>query len=186
MTDGDLGAVLLRLARDTIGQELGLGTAQHPPHAPLDAPGATFVTLMRQGELRGCIGTVSAFRSLREDVCANAVAAAFRDPRFLPLVDAEFLDVCVEVSLLDAPQPLSVVDERDALAQLRPHVDGVVLQCGRHRATFLPQVWHQLPHPADFLDALKRKAGLPARYWGDDVRLSRYEVRKFNSQAVIS
>jgi hypothetical protein len=153
--------------------------------AALAEPGATFVTLYRAGKLRGCIGTVTAWRPLGEDVRANAMAAAFRDPRFPPLLQDEFPGLAVEVSLLDPPQPLPAADEREALTQLRPGIDGVVLECGRHRATFLPQVWDQLPDPLDFLAALKRKAGLAERYWGDDLRLARYEVRKFAGEAAL-
>jgi len=185
MTPPDLGVVLLRLAREAVGEKLGFGMPLPSPFAALDAPGATFVTLHRLGQLRGCVGTVTAWRPLDEDVRANAVAAAFRDPRFVPLVKAEFADLAVEVSLLEPPRPLAATDESHALAQLRPGIDGVVLECGRHRATFLPQVWEQLPDPLEFLGALKRKAGLSARYWGDDVRISSYEVRKFASEPAL-
>ena len=103
---------------------------------------------------------------------ANAVAAAFRDPRFAPLARDEFAAIAIEVSLLRSAASRSPpCDEDDALAQLRPGVDGVILECGRRRATFLPQVWEQLPEPRDFLRALKRKAGLPSDFWSDDVRL---------------
>jgi len=185
MTDPDLGVVLLRLAREAIGEKLGFGMPLPSPFAALGAPGATFVTLHRLGQLRGCIGTVTAWRPLGEDVRANAVAAAFGDPRFAPLAKAEFADLAVEVSLLEPPRPLAAMDEGHAIAQLRPGIDGVALECGRHRATFLPQVWDQLPDPLEFLGALKRKAGLPERYWGDDLRLARYEVRKFAAEPAL-
>jgi AmmeMemoRadiSam system protein A len=103
----------------------------------------------------------------------------------MPLAKDEFADLAVEVSLLEPPRRLAAMDERQALAQLRPGIDGVVLECGAHRATFLPQVWDQLPDPFEFLGALKRKAGLSARYWGDDVRISSYEVRKFASEPAL-
>jgi uncharacterized protein len=152
----------------------------------LQERGATFVTLFHAGELRGCIGTVSAWRPLGDDVRENAVAAAFRDPRFPPLANDEFPGLAVEVSLLAVPVPLTVDgDEASALGRLRPGVDGVVLECGRRRATFLPQVWDQLPHPRDFLTALKRKAGLPDSYWGPDVRIATYAVRKFVEETVL-
>ena len=185
MTAPDLGVVLLRLAREAIGEKLGFGLPLPSPVPALDAPGATFVTLFRQGELRGCIGSVTAWRPLGEDVRANAVAAAFRDPRFMPLAKDEFADLAVEVSLLEPPRPLHAMDESAALAQLRPGIDGVVLECGAHRATFLPQVWDQLPDPRDFLGALKRKAGLSERYWGHDLRLACYEVRKFAAEPAL-
>lgn len=142
-------------------------------------PGASFVTLTRQGELRGCIGTLEAHRPLGIDVRENAVAAAFRDPRFTPLTRAEFDDVRVEVSVLSPAEALVVASEEHALETLRPHVDGVVFEYGDHRSTFLPQVWEQLPDPAEFLAYLKRKAGLPADFWAEQVRLSRYTVSKW-------
>jgi len=181
----DFGTLLLRLAREAIGERLGFGMPLPSTTPALREPGATFVTLLHSGDLRGCIGTVSAWRPLAEDVRANAVAAAFQDPRFPPLANDEFSGLAVEVSLLASPVPMSVGDEMSALAQLRPGVDGVVLECGRKRATFLPQVWDQLPQPRDFMAALKRKAGLSERYWGPDVRLSRYEVRKFVEETVL-
>ncbi|MEO8755635.1 MAG: AmmeMemoRadiSam system protein A, partial [Casimicrobiaceae bacterium] len=152
-SESGVDATLLALARAAIGGEFGIVTANIPRHARLAAPGATFVTLRRDGELRGCIGSVSAWRSLGDDVRANAIAAAFRDPRFEPLSMAEFATTAIEVSLLGPTEPLRVVDEDDALARLRPGVDGVILQCGRKRATFLPQVWEQLPEARDFLAA---------------------------------
>jgi AmmeMemoRadiSam system protein A len=184
-TDTGLGSVLLRLAREAISEKVGLGVSVPSPSHALREPGATFVTLFHSGDLRGCIGTVSAWRPLGDDVRANAVAAAFMDPRFSPLTRDEFPGLAVEVSLLDAPRPMFFVDEADALSQLRPGVDGVVFEAGRHRSTFLPQVWDQLPDPREFLGALKRKAGLPSRYWGTEIRLARYEVRKFVEETVI-
>ena len=153
----------------------------------LDAPGASFVTLTSGrapgGALRGCIGSLEARRPLREDVEANAVAAALHDPRFAPLSARELDDTVVEVSVLSAPAALPVADEAELLARLRPGVDGVVLSaCGR-RATFLPQVWEQLPDPADFLARLRRKAGLPADYWGRDVVVETYTVTAWQEAA---
>lgn len=161
------------------------GVAAHA--AWLDAPGASFVTLTSGrapgGALRGCIGSLEARRPLREDVEANAVAAALHDPRFAPLTARELDDTVVEVSVLSAPAALPAADEAELLARLRPGVDGVVLSaCGR-RATFLPQVWEQLPDPADFLARLRRKAGLPADYWGRDVIVETYTVTAWQEAA---
>ena len=145
----------------------------------LAEPGATFVTLTQHGQLRGCIGSLQAQRPLLDDVKSNAVAAALHDPRFLPL-KAEELDITrVEVSLLTPAQPMSFRDEADALAQLRPNVDGVIFQYGGYRSTFLPQVWEQLPQPREFMAHLKHKAGLPPDFWSPDVKLSRYTVEKW-------
>jgi AmmeMemoRadiSam system protein B/AmmeMemoRadiSam system protein A len=181
--DADKGATLLKLARSEIGTKLG-HRIPPPAHAGwLDDPGASFVTLTRQGELRGCIGTLEAHRPLGEDVRENAVAAAFRDPRFMPLSRDEFEEIRVEVSLLSPTEPLLVTSEADALARLRPNVDGVVLEYGHYRSTFLPQVWEQLPNPAEFLAHLKRKAGLSMDFWAEQVRLSRYTVSKWKEGA---
>jgi AmmeMemoRadiSam system protein A len=175
----ELGASLLEFARAAIAAELEMARAAEPAPDRMAAIGATFVTLRRAGELRGCIGTVDAWRPLADDVRANAVAAAFRDPRFTPLTRTEFSDTTIEVSLLASAEPVLAADEAEALVMLRPGIDGVILEFKRHRATFLPQVWEQLPEPRDFLDALRHKAGLPARFWSDDMRLSRYAVAKF-------
>lgn len=173
------GRVLTRLARASIAQALG-EAVDEPPHPEwLKAPGAVFVTLTRNGELRGCIGSLEAHRSLEEDVTKNAQMAAFGDPRFPPLTREELDNTQVEVSVLSEAQPIAFTDEADALSKLRPGVDGVILEWGRHRATFLPQVWQQLPKPRDFLAHLKRKAGLPADLWDDGVRLYRYTVEKY-------
>jgi len=177
--DADKGSTLLKLARSEIAAKLG-----HEADAPIQAswlaePGASFVTLTRQGALRGCIGTLEAHRPLGLDVRENAVAAAFRDPRFMPLTLAEFEEIRVEVSLLSPTEALAVTSEAHALASLRPGIDGVVFEFGHYRSTFLPQVWEQLPEPAEFLAHLKRKAGLSMDFWSESVRLSRYTVSKW-------
>lgn len=176
-----LGPLLLQLARASIHAALGQpltanGDTEHPQ---LAQPGATFVTLTQAEELRGCIGSLEAWRPLQQDVQANAIAAALRDPRFAPLTQAELNYTRVEVSLLSAPQPFSFADEANALAQLRPGIDGVILQEHGRRATFLPQVWEQLPQAEVFIAHLKRKAGLPANYWSESIRLFRYTVQKW-------
>ena len=178
------GRLLLTLARAAIARQLNI------PFAEVDASneswlqndGACFVTLHKQGELRGCIGTLSAHRSLLEDVQANAINAAFHDPRFFPLSADEFTEVDVEVSILTEAMPMPFSDEADALAQLRPHIDGVIFRYENHRATFLPQVWEQLPSPELFMAHLKQKAGLPAGFWADGVQILRYQVEKFSEE----
>jgi hypothetical protein len=170
---------LLAVARDAISQRLGAGGVDYVPPAWLQEPGASFVTLTQAGALRGCIGSLEAHRSLLADVRANAVAAALRDPRFPPLRAEELPQTRIEVSLLSAAEDMEIASEADAIARLRPGVDGVVLQFGRARGTFLPQVWESLPRPEDFLAQLKRKAGLPPDFWHDDIRLARYTVRKW-------
>ena len=174
-----VGQLLLRIARAAIASALGLG-AQAPEDAQcLQQPGACFVTLTQRGQLRGCIGSLEARRSLLADVKANAVAAALQDPRFAPLTPGELALTRVEVSLLSPLQEMHFASEADALAQLRPGIDGVVFSFGRHRSTFLPQVWEQLPGAAEFMAQLKRKAGLAADFWDRTVRLQRYSVAKW-------
>jgi AmmeMemoRadiSam system protein A len=180
----ELGAALLVRARNAIAAEFGLPSRPEPDLPGLAEPGATFVTLTQEGQLRGCIGTLEAWRPLDKDVRANACAAAFRDPRFPPLGRAELDATRVEVSLLTQPEPLRCADEADALRQMRPGVDGLVIEYDGRRGTFLPQVWDSLPEPKDFLDHLKEKAGLPRNFWAPDVRLSRYEVRKWKEQTI--
>jgi AmmeMemoRadiSam system protein A len=173
------GRLLTALARAAIAREFDEPGAVVPHSDWLDAPGAVFVTLTSDGRLRGCIGSLQAHRPLGEDLEENARAAAFRDPRFPPLSRAELDKVRVEVSVLTPATPMKFTDEADALAQLRPGVDGVILEHGWHHATFLPQVWEQLPEPAVFMSHLKQKAGLASDFWAGDVRLSRYGVEKF-------
>jgi AmmeMemoRadiSam system protein A len=186
MNDIDAGRILLPIARAAIARELG---RNHPAteDAPwLHGPGACFVTL-RQGErLRGCIGTLLAHRPLLEDVKANARAAAFRDPRFAPLADDELDLTAVEVSLLSPLAPLAFRDEEDALAQLRPGIDGLVFEYGYHQSTYLPQVWEDLPDAAEFLATLKQKAGLPPDFWDVEVKLARYTVSKWSEGSNIA
>lgn len=182
------GATLVALARSAIGGGFGLPASGRPEEADdaapwLSAPGATFVTLTLGGRLRGCIGSLVARRALSADVRENAVAAAFGDPRFPPLAYAEYVRIAISVSLLSPAEPLDAGTESDALARLRPGVDGVVLEFANRRSTFLPQVWEDLAAPEVFLAHLKRKAGLPADFWHQDVRISRYTVRSWKDEA---
>lgn len=180
LTD-EQGLVLVKLARATIAAELGVHTDWPGGDDALHHRGATFVTLEIDGALRGCIGTLSAFRSIRDDVTENALAAAFNDPRFPPLSASELERVSVSVSLLTAPVALEFDGtEAGAIDALRPGVDGLILRSGRHRATYLPQVWRQLPDPKQFLHGLKRKARLDERFWSPNIELLRYEVREWS------
>jgi MEMO1 family protein len=177
------GEVLLAHARHAIETLFSRGQRAEPPHAPfLDEPGATFVTLRRHAELRGCIGSLEAERPLRIDIASNARAAALRDPRFEPLTESELEGLAIEVSLLSTPQPMAFDDEVHLLRQLEASRDGVVLEYGHRRSTFLPQVWEQLPDARDFLRHLKAKAGLPADFWSLDIRVSRYAVQKWSER----
>lgn len=174
---------LLRVARESIGHGLRHGgpldtAADHYPPA-LRAPRACFVTLETGGELRGCIGTLEARRPLVEDVAGNAFSAAFRDPRFPPLHADELERLDIHISVLSPSQPIAFDSEDDLIAQLRPGADGLILSAPGHRGTFLPSVWESLPQPEEFLRQLKRKAGLPANYWSQDIEVERYTAETF-------
>ena len=176
----DKGTVLLPLARATIARQLGLALTAREDAPFLQEIGASFVTLKYQGRLRGCIGSLEARRALVDDVKHNARSAAFLDPRFRPVSLREFDQITVEVSLLSVPAPMTFRDEHDLLAQLRPEIDGLILEYDGHRGTFLPQVWESLPAPSDFFTHLKNKAGLPMDFWSDDLRVARYTVDKWS------
>ncbi len=177
------GGILLPIARSAIGNVLDRQIGDIDESPPwLQEEGASFVTLTMHQHLRGCIGSLEAHRPLLMDVKANAFAAAFRDPRFLPLTAAEFDDTEIEISLLSPQQPIAFSSEAEALAQLRPQVDGIVFQHGHYRSTFLPQVWEQLTSPATFMAHLKHKAGLHPDFWHDDIQVYRYTVTKYKEK----
>ncbi|HEY6823080.1 MAG TPA: AmmeMemoRadiSam system protein A [Steroidobacteraceae bacterium] len=176
MTDLDLGRAVLTLARSAIAEKLALGTLEAANHPRLEQSCASFVTLRKGAELRGCVGSLQPVRTLREDVQLNAIAAAFRDPRFPPLGASELANTSIEVSLLSPGERIEAASEMELLAQLRPGVDGVTLEWRAHRATLLPQVWQHIGDPRDFLAALKVKAGLPEEFWSAEVLVSRYAV----------
>jgi len=168
------GPTLLALARAAVSESLEGPAVQIPPEPWLQAPGACFVTLKKEGELRGCIGTLEAHRSLGRDVVENAKSAAHRDPRFSPLRRNELEFIRFEVSLLSPMERLEAETEQEAIARLRPGVDGVLLQWGSYRGVFIPKVWAMLPTAEEFLATLKRKAGLPSTEWRPGTRLWRF------------
>ena len=175
--------LLRRVAEEAVayglhhGGHLPVDTSRYP--RPLQEPGASFVTLKKHGELRGCIGSLEAHRPLVEDVAHNAYAAAFLDPRFPPLTGHELAEVDFHLSILTPAVPMSFNSEADLLRQLRPGIDGLVLEDGIHRGTFLPAVWESLPDAAQFFQQLKRKAGLPTDHWSNNVKVARYTSESF-------
>ncbi len=175
-----LGPVLVDLAKRSIRQGLKDGRMPEVDFSglpkELSEPGAVFVTLKRKGELRGCIGSPLAWRPLGQDVVENAYKAAFEDPRFPPLEESEWEGVGLSVSILTPPQRMSFKDEADLLSQLRPHIDGLIIEDSRRRALFLPSVWEALPDPKSFLAHLKVKAGLPVGHWSKDFKAQRFEA----------
>jgi len=143
--------------------------------------GASFVTLTSKGRLRGCIGTLESYQPLVKDVQEHAVAAALQDPRFPIVQPAELSKIRIEVSALSPKAPLQYEDTQDLVNKLRPNVDGVVLQDGFRKATFLPQVWKQLPTPHGFLSHLCVKMGAPANLWQKKpLQVYTYQVQEFH------
>lgn len=174
--------LLLRIARGAIvakirGCEEKVYLDEFPPE--LTEKRASFVTLTIDGNLRGCIGMLEACRPLAEDVAENACAAAFYDPRFDPVSENELDDLEIHISVLSPPEQMTFDSEADLLQQIRPGVDGLILQDGARRGTFLPSVWAELPSEELFLMHLKMKAGLPNTHWSDTLRVFRYTAEYF-------
>lgn len=185
---GPHAATLLRVAAASI--EHGL---RHRERLPVDLSrypetlrgvAASFVTLALGERLRGCIGSVEAWRPLVEDVAANAFASAFRDDRFPPLAESEVRSLVISISVLGTPDELRFLDETELLEALRPGTDGVIIRCDGRRAVFLPQVWRTLPEPREFLAYLKAKAGFERGYWSDDFRAWRFGVDSVSSETL--
>lgn len=177
----EFGAALLAHARDAINTALDLPRSEAALSAPeLAADGACFVTLRIDGTLRGCIGSLEAHRPLAEDIEANARAAALHDPRFPPLSRREWRQTELEVSVLSPIIWQACPTEETAHKWITPFEDGVVLASQGRRATFLPQVWEQLPEIGHFLAELRRKAGLPRDHWPADMQVGRYRVTAFS------
>lgn len=185
------GRLLVKLARHTIMEKLG----RNPPDSEsnmlemalqdkgFQSQCGTFVTLKIHGQLRGCIGNLTSTESISDGVKRNAVNAAFHDPRFPPLSDDELDQAEIEVSILTGPQPLEYRDEDDLIEKLRVNIDGVIIRKGHASATFLPQVWEQLPRPEDFLTHLCMKAGLPSDAWkSSELEVLTYQVQYFEEK----
>lgn len=182
------GETLLHLAAASVehglahGRPLSICLADYAPD--LSKPGASFVTLKRQGKLRGCIGTSSAYRPLALDVAEHAFAAAFRDPRFTKLTAAEIGGLSLSVSVLSAPSPMPFTSEADLLGRLRPRVDGLIIEDAGRKALFLPAVWETLPDPKTFLGHLKIKAGLKAEHWSDGFKAWRFIAEEISNEGL--
>ncbi len=182
---GNRGEILLQIARHSIREELYPETDSVQPdkinekHDWLQQQAACFITLTKNDDLRGCIGTLDAYRPLYEDVRQNAKGAAFHDTRFSPLRAEEFDEIELEISLLSSMHAMTFDSEQNLLSQIRPGEDGIVFEYDYHRSTFLPQVWEQLPDARDFFSHLKQKAGLSLDFWSDRVKVYRYSVSKW-------
>jgi AmmeMemoRadiSam system protein A len=178
---------LLQVARESIQYSLqhrhAMRVQSDAYDEQLQQQGGSFVTLYKNGALRGCIGTLQPYQPLVSDVAEHARAAAFSDPRFPPVAVDELVDIVISISVLGEPGPINFSDEEDLISQLRPTQDGLIFEEGGHRGTFLPSVWESLPEPRQYLQQLKRKAGLPADYWSDSLKISRYTTQSFSEKA---
>ncbi|WP_419797358.1 MAG: AmmeMemoRadiSam system protein B [Terasakiella sp.] len=183
------GTTLLQLAAASIKR----GLSHHEPvkldlqsfPTSLKEPGASFVTLEKDGgNLRGCIGSLQAHAPLAKDIADNAYKAAFQDPRFHPLNADELNDLSLHISILSPAFPMEIKDEADLLEQLRPNIDGLIIQDGTRRALFLPSVWEKLPDKKQFLTHLKRKAGLSDNHWSDNFTASRFVTESIHSESL--
>ncbi len=176
-------AQLLQIARNSVHNGLDssvpLVSLQDLPQ-PLRVKRAVFVTLNLRGRLRGCIGSLEASQPLASALAEAAHGAAFRDPRFAPLQAHEMDNISIEISVLSAMEPLPVSSRGELLAALQPERDGLLLKEGQHRATFLPQVWRQLPDREVFLNHLLTKAGLPIGHWSASLTFFRYQTLSFS------
>jgi len=177
---------LLELAKLSIHYSLTHGKAYDIDISkfpkPLQEQRASFVTLNLNGQLRGCIGSLVATKPLCQDICHNAYQAANADPRFPPVTKEEFTQLDIHISILTPAVPLEVSSQEDLIAKLQPGIDGIILELGRHRGTFLPSVWEQLPDPVEFVRHLKRKAGIPNNYWANDIKVWRYETESLPAE----
>jgi len=179
-----LGQALVQLAKQTIAEELGQTVAKPPEdmlaNEALKAHNGVFVTLHKHGQLRGCIGSLEGHESIVNGIKRNAINAAFHDPRFPRVKPDEFDKLDIEVSVLTQPQPLQYKDAADLIAKIRPKIDGLIIQKGYRSATFLPQVWDQLPTTELFLSHLCQKAGLASDTWkSGSLEVKTYQVQYF-------
>ncbi|AEF99840.1 AmmeMemoRadiSam system protein A [Methylomonas methanica] len=176
--------VLLSLAWQSIAHGLKTGTPLRVENstysAELARPRATFVMLEYQEQPRGCIGNLEPIRPLVEDVSENAFAAAFCDRHFPIVTSAELDELAIHIDLVSALEPLSFSSELDLVSQLRPNVDGLILQDGSHHASFLPSNWQSLPSPMQFVQHLKHKAGLPPAYWSNKITANRFTTQRLS------
>lgn len=158
------------------GSPLNINNGDYPTN--LIKPCATFVMLILHNQPRGCIGNLEAIRPLVEDVCENAFAAAFCDKHYPSITENELAELDIHIDLLSPLEPLSFIKEMELIEQLRPNVDGLVLEDGSHHASFLPSNWDSLPNPMLFMQHLKQKAGLPATYWSKTVKAKRFTTQR--------
>jgi len=180
--------VLLGLAYQSI--QLGLDTG-HPLSINLrdystafSQQRATFITLEKNKQLRGCIGMLKAVLPLAEDVCENAFSAAFKDSRFPPLIQSELENIDIHISILSPSVEIEFSSEQDLVSKIQPDIDGLILESGYRRGTFLPSVWQSIHTPVKFLQHLKQKAGLDKHFWSDQIRVYRYTTEVIGKESL--
>jgi len=170
--------VLLDLAYQSIktgletGHPLSINLRQYA--VELSQQRATFVTLEKNKQLRGCIGMLTAVLPLAEDICENAFSAAFKDPRFPPLTQSELAEIEIYLSILSPSVEIEFSSEQELISKIRPNIDGLILESGSRRGTFLPSVWQSIPTSGQFFQHLKQKAGLDKDFWSDQIKVYRY------------
>lgn len=175
--------ILIQIAQESIAHGLAKGSPLQVDLKTLPQElcetRATFVTLFIGENLRGCIGTLTAYQHVAQDVAEHAFAAAFRDPRFPPVIEEEKSKLKIKISILNPSEPIIFQSQEDLLNQLRPGLDGVILEFGQHRGTFLPSVWEDVPDKKEFLVHLKIKTGLTPDFWSDQIKVLRYTTETF-------
>ncbi len=178
------GSYLLSLAEKAIDRFIKKGELFVPERLEYDTAekkGASFVTLENKGNLRGCIGSVVPYRPLYIDIIENAIAAATKDPRFTPVREEELENLDVKLSILSYPEPVPYRDYIELLEKIEPFKDGLIIKYGNYQATFLPDVWEQLPDKESFLSHLSYKAGLPPDFWKSGLlEVFRYRTKTFS------
>lgn len=174
------GTMLLRIARQSVEEQLGCGQLDRLQDEWLHERRASFVTIMAEDALRGCIGTIRPMRSLFDDVCSNAVAAATGDPRFPPVTVTELGRIRFEISLLSPLTRVDADDEEALMSRIQPGVDGVLFEWGHAVSTFLPQVWETLKEPRLFLRELRHKAGVSGDTWSAEMMWWTYRVHRWS------
>ncbi len=175
------------ILRETAYHSIEHGLKHHQPLAinpqdydiDLQRKAATFVTLNLENRLRGCIGMLTPIRALIDDITNNAYSAAYSDHRFKAVTQSEITRLTIHISVLDKPEEINFINEEDLINQLHPGIDGLILEDGANKATFLPSVWESLSNKTEFLEHLKQKAGLPKNYWSRSIKIKRYRVESF-------
>lgn len=175
---------ILNLVRDIISSKFNKNEVITNHDSVFSELGACFVTLKKEGNLRGCIGSIIAHQPLINDIAAHAQDAAFHDPRFNPVSEDEIKDLTIDVSLLSEPKPIYFEDEFDLLNKIVPKKDGIIIKDGSYQAVYLPSVWDEIPDREMFLKSLKMKAGLKPDYFSNTFEAYRFEAEYIEEKSI--